>query len=231
MEESTESILRWFSTIDNEWLLVFDNADNDPDTIVEFLPRGNRGNVLITSRNPNIRRNVASNAWAEVDTMEIDDAISLLLKAAYLDESSDELRLLSRSIVTELCFLALAIDQAGAAIASGVCDIHDYLRMYSKHRQKLLADPSFRGASKYGRAVVAGGFAYTRPHDRHRTNRAPILWKRYRSLSVSQTGQGTNEPRARALSTAGVGTNSKRRGPVSAVSDINNFQFRRRDRR
>ena len=48
--------------------------------------------------------------------MEMDDAISLLLKAAFLDESSDELRLISKSIATELCFLALAVDQAGPGV-------------------------------------------------------------------------------------------------------------------
>src|SRR5437667_3848883 len=48
--------------------------------------------------------------------MEMDDAISLLLKAAFLDESSDELRVISKSIATELCFLALAVDQAGPGV-------------------------------------------------------------------------------------------------------------------
>ena len=48
--------------------------------------------------------------------MEMDDAISLLLKAAFLDESSDELRVISKSIATELCFLALAVEQAGPGV-------------------------------------------------------------------------------------------------------------------
>ena len=56
-------------------------------------------------------------------------------------------------IVKELCYLPLAIDQAGAAIASGLCNMDDYLHRYSQHRQALLADPMFKGASNYGRAV------------------------------------------------------------------------------
>src|SRR6202035_4806377 len=100
-----------------------------------------------------MKRNVSTGAWIEVEEMEEEDAISLLLKAAFVDDASDELRRTSKLIVTELCFLPLAVDQAGAAIASGLCDMGNYLEMYSECRQTLLAHPSFEGASNYGRAV------------------------------------------------------------------------------
>src|SRR6202034_1033604 len=96
---------------------------------------------------------VSAGAWIEVEEMEEEDAISLLLRAAFVDDASDELRQASKLIVTELCFLPLAVDQAGAAIASGLCDMHDYLQMYSEHRQSLMALPLFEEASSYGRAV------------------------------------------------------------------------------
>jgi hypothetical protein len=85
--------------------------------------------------------------------MEEEDAVSLLLNAAFLDSSSYGLRRASRTIVSELCCLPLAVDQAGASISAGLCSIHDYLRLYTQHRQELLAYPSFRGTSNYGRAV------------------------------------------------------------------------------
>jgi hypothetical protein len=66
---------------------------------------------------------------------------------------SEEAKDVSKLIVKELCFLPLAVDQAGAAIANGLCNINDYLRMYSEHRKELLAYPMFGGASNYGRAV------------------------------------------------------------------------------
>src|SRR6202035_5089751 len=78
--------------------------------------------------------------------------ISLLLKAAFLDDTS-ELRQASMPIVKELCYLPLAVDQAGAAIGCGLCDMGDYLQVYSECRQTLLAHSSFEGASNYGRAV------------------------------------------------------------------------------
>ncbi|KAI9769203.1 MAG: hypothetical protein M1840_004332 [Geoglossum simile] len=68
VEKSTRSVIRWLSMIDRDWLLVLDNADGDPDTINEFLPPTDRGSVLLTSRNPNMRR-IAPQSWAEVDRM------------------------------------------------------------------------------------------------------------------------------------------------------------------
>src|SRR6266849_6499030 len=81
--------------------------------------------------------------------VQIFDAI---VAPAFLGGSSEELSQ-AKQIVTELCCLPLAVDQAGASIASNICTIDAYLQMYSKNRQKLLADPFFKGASDYGRAV------------------------------------------------------------------------------
>jgi tetratricopeptide (TPR) repeat protein len=149
------SVIHWLSGMDSNWLLIFDNADGKPSMVSKSLPSGDRGNVLITSRNPDMKRNVSPRAWIEVEEMEKKDAISLLLKAAFLDDTSEELRQVSKPIVRELCFLPLAVDQAGAAIACGLCDMENYLEMYSECRQTLLAHPSFEGASNYGRAVYA----------------------------------------------------------------------------
>jgi len=60
-DDSVESVLQWMSVLQEEWLIVFDNADALPVYVVEnFIPRGNRGNVLITSRNRSIGRLVSS---------------------------------------------------------------------------------------------------------------------------------------------------------------------------
>src|SRR5277367_2299996 len=147
------SVIRWLSKMDSNWLLIFDNADGKPNMISKSLPTGNRGNVLITSRNPEMKCNVPSGAWIEVEDMEEEDAISLFLKAASLDDTSEKLRKASMPIVKELCFLPLAVDQAGAAIGCGLCDMDDYLQMYSECHQTLLAHRPFRRASNYDCAV------------------------------------------------------------------------------
>ena len=57
LDDSVESVLQWMSGIQEEWLLVFDNADDLPVYVVDkFIPPGNRGNILITSRNRSMGR-------------------------------------------------------------------------------------------------------------------------------------------------------------------------------
>ena len=52
LDDSVESVLQWMSNIKEEWLIMFDNADEPPVYVLErFIPRGNRGHILITSRN------------------------------------------------------------------------------------------------------------------------------------------------------------------------------------
>ena len=148
--DSTESVLQWLSRRDGECLIVFDDANAD---IAEYIPSGNRGNVLFTSRDIALRRYVPDEAFAEVEDMNEEDAISLLLKSAFLDGSRMELREAARPIIKELLFLPLAVNQAGASIASGSCYINDYLRIYSQHHRELLDDPKFKGASNYDRTA------------------------------------------------------------------------------
>ena len=49
VEDLMESVLQWISRIEHEWLLIFDNADSEPDVVAKFRPPGNWGNLLITS--------------------------------------------------------------------------------------------------------------------------------------------------------------------------------------
>ena len=89
LDDSVESVLQWMSGIQEEWLIVFDNADALPVYEVEkFIPTGKRGNVLITSRNRSLGRLVSSENIIEIDEMEVADAITLLLKASHLDASA-----------------------------------------------------------------------------------------------------------------------------------------------
>ena len=152
-DDSVESVLQWISTIQEEWLIVFDNADIPPVYVVEkFIPSGNRGNILITSRNRSMGRVISSENIIEINEMEEADAITLLLKASRLDASAEHMEV-AKNIVTELGCMPLAIDQAGAYIEAGKCSIHKYLQQFSLHRQTLMSDPTFRGASNYDQTV------------------------------------------------------------------------------
>ena len=141
------------SGIQEEWLIVFDNADEPPVHVVErFIPPGNRGNILITSRNRSMGRVISFENIIEINEMEETDAITLLLKASCLDASAENIEV-ARSIVTELGCMPLAVDQAGAYIEAGRCSIDKYLRQHTLHCETLMSDATFRGASSYDRTV------------------------------------------------------------------------------
>ena len=60
VDDSVNSVLQWISLLQEEWMIVFDNADVPPPEVVEkFIPSGNKGNILITSRNRSMGRIVS----------------------------------------------------------------------------------------------------------------------------------------------------------------------------
>ena len=153
LDGSAESVLQWISGIQEDWLIVFDNADDlPPDVVAKFIPPGNRGNILITSRNRSMGRLIAFENVIQINEMEEADAITLLLKASCLDASAKHLQA-AKNIVASLGYMPLAVDQAGAYIEAGKCDINEYLSQFSSHRQTLMLDATFRGASNYDRTV------------------------------------------------------------------------------
>ena len=154
LDGSPESALHWIGLLKENYAMVFDNADVlSPAELEVYLPPGRRGNILITSRNPAMRSLTSAENSLEVTEMEENDAIELLLRASCLDVSSREFQAEAAKIVKELFCLPLAIDQAGAYIASGATTIGDYLAIYSEHQKPLLFHSNFTGASKYNKTV------------------------------------------------------------------------------
>ena len=136
------------------YAIVFDNADIlSPGELEIYLPPGRGGNILITSRNSAMRSLTSPENFLEVTEMEENKALELLLKASCLNPSSIEFQAEASKIVRELFYLPLAIDQAGAYIASGATSIGEYLAKYSEYRKTLLSHSDFTGASKYNRTV------------------------------------------------------------------------------
>ncbi|KAK6349853.1 hypothetical protein TWF696_006116 [Orbilia brochopaga] len=149
VDSSPNSVVQWLSSTDFEWLIVLDNADGDPDMISKYLPHGRQGNVLITSRNPNLRL-APPEASREVGKMSETDAVLLLLDILKLkDTASEALKSKLRAIASEVGFLALGVDHAGAAIAAGISSIENYVSDLRRHPWNLLDHPSLKGTSNY----------------------------------------------------------------------------------
>ncbi len=131
--------------------MVYDGADGHYSIVEDFLPPGNGGNVMITSRNIGLKRLASNKNSMEIHGMEDEDAISLLLKSGMLDDTDDDICHLAQQLVSQLDGIPLAIDQAGAYVHSCGCSINDYLESYTRYKNKLMKDaPGFEGASAYG---------------------------------------------------------------------------------
>jgi tetratricopeptide (TPR) repeat protein len=144
-------ILQWIAQMPPKWLIIFDNADGDYSVVEKFLPPGGTGNILITSRNGELKR-LALNS-VNVLAMEEDEAVTLFLKSAMLDGTCDGVRNMAKKMVLELSGIPLALDQAGAYIYRSGCGIDGYLKLYQKNKQKLMSRKDFKGASDYGRSA------------------------------------------------------------------------------
>jgi tetratricopeptide (TPR) repeat protein len=154
IEASSPSILRWLDRREDNWLMIFDGADQGYEAVEAFIPPGKHGNILISSRNATMKRlSLPPSACMEVLELDEDAAVELLIKSANLGSPSPAEQGHAKMIVRELCCLALAVDQAGSSIATEICRVDEYLSLYKRRRRQLMDDDFFNGSSNYGRAV------------------------------------------------------------------------------
>lgn len=136
----------WLTGLEMPWLLVIDNADDPSIDYSRFFPAGERGHILVTSRNSDCKIH-ATVGFYEFRDMDEDDAITLLLKAAQHSGIDDRnVRDVARPIVKTLGYLALAIIQAGAAIRQGICSIEEYLDIFATHKKQIMNDQLPQGS-------------------------------------------------------------------------------------
>ncbi|KAJ7711427.1 hypothetical protein B0H16DRAFT_599700 [Mycena metata] len=146
--DSAQEALMWLQSHHNKWLLFFDNADDSKINLNEFLPKCSHGNIIITSRNPEMR---SYGAHTFVSDMEESDATTLLLQRANKESSEENLKL-AAEIVKELYYLPLAIVQAGAFISKSE-DLKGYLDLYLNNRARLLNEKAAQSHDDYGQTV------------------------------------------------------------------------------
>jgi hypothetical protein len=92
---SSQDALSWLASKREDWLVFFDNADNPKINLNQFFPKCNHGNIIITSRNPNLR---IYGGHSQVSDMEESDAVALLLRSVQQEESAAR-KLLALDIV------------------------------------------------------------------------------------------------------------------------------------
>ncbi|KAF7334085.1 FabD/lysophospholipase-like protein [Mycena venus] len=145
---SNEGLL-WLTSKVEDWLIFFDNADDRNLSLNDFIPQCDHGNVIITSRNPELR--VLAGSHSLISDMDEEDAVALLFKSA-VQEPSPHNQEIALDIVKTLGLFALAIIQAGAFISkSGTLD--GYLDVYTKHQAQLLSERPAQSQDHYAWTV------------------------------------------------------------------------------
>ncbi|BCB82578.1 hypothetical protein GCM10022251_79570 [Phytohabitans flavus] len=112
------------------WLLVYDNAD-DPKAILSYLPQGT-GHILLTSRNVDWSRQASA---VEVGAFRREESMALLRSRVgeLSDREADQL-------AEKLGDLPLAIEQAGAWLATTAMPVHSYLKLLDTRLTQVLAE-------------------------------------------------------------------------------------------
>jgi hypothetical protein len=135
--ESVKNTLREWPV---PWLLVFDNYDAPRSfpNLSSFFPIGccrNQNAILITSRQASCRR---LGHGIEVNGLAEEEAIDLLQCRSHVEQFTHEELAEGRKIVKQLGYLALAIDQAGAYIASCQLPLSHFADHYERRKEHIL---------------------------------------------------------------------------------------------
>ncbi|KAF4621732.1 hypothetical protein D9613_012173 [Agrocybe pediades] len=151
LSESPDSVLAWISRLEEDWLIVYDNAE---DSVTKYLPGGRRGNILMTSRNPGLARETGA-AHIALDQMSEEDAFALFKSSGCHQFLSPEDEQMGREIVSSLSFIPLAVDLAGAYTASstGFCDLHEYCERLSVKRNEVFHPLEIANKTPYNNTV------------------------------------------------------------------------------
>ncbi|KAJ7278550.1 hypothetical protein C8J57DRAFT_165428 [Mycena rebaudengoi] len=140
----------WLASSQDEWLLIFDNADDPSINLFHYFPQSSSGNILITSRNPQLYVH-APDSHHHITDMDEEDAVRLLLASA-IQPSTSETENLARDIVKALYCFPLAVVQAGAYIAK-TRKLRNYLAFYEQNHAALLSRLPDQSHDKYAWSV------------------------------------------------------------------------------
>ncbi|GGO50530.1 hypothetical protein GCM10012287_30460 [Streptomyces daqingensis] len=127
-----------------QWLLVFDNAD-DPAQLTQYFPAAGSGHILVTSRNQ---------AWAQhgaslpVDVFRREESVEHLTRRAPALSTGE-----AEQVAATLGDLPLAVEQAAAWLAETASPVDEYLAQLAAQTVEVLA--LMNRAPSYPESVAA----------------------------------------------------------------------------
>jgi tetratricopeptide (TPR) repeat protein len=150
------ALMDWLRTHDG-WLLILDNAD-DLSMVGEFLPRGGKGHILLTTRALATGQHIEG---IEIEKLNYKDGISLLLHRAKLVKNDTDLTSVAPQFYEQAWMLyelvdglPLALSQVAAYIEENAIDLGDYLALFQAYPSSLLGRGSELSRSDYSHSVA-----------------------------------------------------------------------------
>ncbi|RAH48301.1 tetratricopeptide repeat domain-containing protein [Aspergillus brunneoviolaceus CBS 621.78] len=150
VEANENAAKAWLSSLRQPWLLLIDNADDPEMDVVRCLPAGERGVILITTRNPTSKQyGTEGPRLFHFDQLETQEASDLLLAAAVCPRpwgvSTGQY---ADRIAQILGYLPLALIHAGKAILDQLCSLTDYPEYYERTWNRVRRSRSTRTRSR-----------------------------------------------------------------------------------
>jgi tetratricopeptide (TPR) repeat protein len=146
-EPNENAAKSWLASQQRPWMLLIDNADNPDIDVTRYFPGGERGVILMTTRNPSNKvHGTVGTRFYHFEKLENDDASDLLLKAANVPSPWElPTRTSANRIAEELGYLPLALIHAGKAIMDGLCSLANYLDYYGRSWRRIRTSRSISG--------------------------------------------------------------------------------------
>ncbi|KIW43836.1 uncharacterized protein PV06_04898 [Exophiala oligosperma] len=143
----------WLSDKKNkDWLLIFDNADDLASICLSnYFPRSKWGHILITSRDQSAV-GLVSVEGSSMEPLTAPEAVKVLLQKAHITSHSDKIQSDAETLVNDLGYLPLAIDQAASYVLTRKKTLSDYRRLYHTRQLDLLSYHS--KLSNYDKTVL-----------------------------------------------------------------------------
>ncbi|KAL9058685.1 MAG: hypothetical protein Q9206_001820 [Seirophora lacunosa] len=139
VEPNERAAKNWLANVDRPWFLLIDNADDLGTSLEEHFPEGDQGIILVTTRNPlnRVHGTVGKGSY-HFERLGESEANDLLLRAAGEPTPwSSAVREYASKITNHLGFLALAVLQAGKAIAKRLCTLSNCVEVYDRSWQRI----------------------------------------------------------------------------------------------
>lgn len=195
-----QELLKWLRdrNDDQPWLIILDNAD-DLDKLDATVPQGVAGSVLLVSRDGDAGRLLHDASNVRVDSMEAQEAVSLLRTHMDMQEGgqNQSILFLMTKLVKRLDCIALAIDLAGRWLKSDMDDrletIHTKGQTGSADRTNDLTTAAlqryFDDLSKYEETLLSGN-----PYSRYKKTIRTVWKATFTALKAVEDDSGPNAP-------------------------------------